>query len=39
MKMAVPIIMTEKILGIRIEVSQDSDAPQRIYVVFETSNK
>ena len=34
MKMAVPIIMTEQILGIRVEVSEDVHAPQKVYVVF-----
>ena len=37
--MAVPIIMTEQILGIRVEVSKDVDAPQKVYVVFETEDK
>ena len=38
MKMAVPMIMTEQILGIRVEVSEDVDAPQKVYVVFETED-
>ncbi len=39
MKMAVPSIMTEKILGIRLEISEEEGAPEKVYIVFETEEE
>lgn len=36
MKINVPTILTEKVVGIRMESTEEPEAPQKFYVVFET---
>lgn len=36
MKLNVPTIMTEKIVGIQVEVTEEENIPEKIVIVFET---